>query len=68
MEGYFIHKAKLQSVGVFLHPPLIGSLTYGTFRGGLSPLNFSIFLSFEVRVLLPLKSGIKKLAVESQKK
>ncbi|WP_369683846.1 polymorphic toxin type 8 domain-containing protein [Salipaludibacillus sp. LMS25] len=30
-------KAKLQSVGVSLHPPLIVRLTYGTFRGSLSP-------------------------------
>ncbi|MCR6105207.1 hypothetical protein HXA34_02755 [Salipaludibacillus agaradhaerens] len=30
-------KAKLQSVGVFFHPPLIVSLTYRTFRGSLSP-------------------------------
>jgi hypothetical protein len=32
-----IYKAKLQSVGVSLHPPLIVRLTYGTFRGSLSP-------------------------------
>jgi hypothetical protein len=36
-SGVYLYKAKLQSVGVFLHPPLIVRLTYGTFRGSLSP-------------------------------
>jgi hypothetical protein len=30
-------KLSFNSVGVYLHPPLIVSLTYGTFRGRLSP-------------------------------
>ncbi|WP_372898388.1 endonuclease NucS domain-containing protein [Salipaludibacillus agaradhaerens] len=40
------HKAKLQSVGVFVHPPLIVSLTYRTFRGSLSPPKLFDFLKF----------------------
>jgi hypothetical protein len=37
LENSAGHKAKLQSVGVFLHPPLIVRLTYGTFRGSYPP-------------------------------